>query len=48
MGKNLIKLELKLTHTTYNPDNPLTRYEIYLWHKELSVFNFWCLAEDKT
>ena len=31
----------------YNiPDNPLRRYEMYLWNKELLAFNFWWLSED--
>ena len=38
-GKNLLV-------GTLVPDNPLTRYEIYLWHKELFEFNFWCLSEN--
>ena len=29
-----------IAHTYNIPDNPLTRYEIYLVHKELFVFNF--------
>ena len=43
-GKNL--LVSTLVHTYNIPDNPLTRYEIYLWHKELFEFNFWCLSEN--
>ena len=46
-GHNYVKIYISTLANTYNiPDNPLRRYEIYLWHKELFTFNFWQLSED--
>ena len=37
--KNLILISA-FAHTYNIPDNPLTRYKIYLWHKDLFIFFF--------
>ena len=41
-----VKMGKNLNHTYSIPDNPLSRYEKYMWHKALFVFSFWCLSED--
>ena len=47
LGQKRVKIKIStLVHTYGIPDNPVARYEIYSWHKELFLFNFWCLSED--
>ena len=47
LGQNWAKIYIStLAHTHNVPDNPLTRNDIYLLHKELFVFNFWRLSVD--
>ena len=47
LGQNWAKIYIStLAHTHNIPDNPLTRNDIHLLHKELFVFNYWPLSAD--